>query len=355
MNGEPITIQWKRGDFRTYYALMKIRVGGATEVSINSGDEFEYDGSVLKFEGREIPQPSLRGSFRQGWVSEEPPGEEGSYVPPKQATRNIASSQSVNRNLSQVQRRGQGQIETDSLDEDTVLNVSDRSAARRADPRGQRGHLSAEHNRRHASARGMEVHQDALEAQEAVPIGRVRTSTHFKGDITKPQNAGLKDRLENLSGSGFIADENGPVMEPQRRSTGKVVDRSVHAEMDDDGVEVGRVRHSSNRRQVEGVSVRDTSGPQGPSSANPPRGANGPAGPARTAYKVNTKVNPKVRVARAIYPDFPSDWSFEGKLSDRLAAVKAHGATPEFLDALYAAEGDQMRKALAKAYPKQFA
>ena len=358
ITGEPLSVQWKRGSFQTFYALAKIRVGGATELSINEGDEFEYDGSVLKYEGREIPQPSLRGSFRQGWVSDAPPGEEGNRIPPHQATRNVARSQSVNRDLANVQRTGPRSITSDNLDEDTVLNVSDRSSIRGSNGRG---HLTADNNRRQASARGMRVDVDEVEAQEGVEIGRIRTSTHFKGDITKPQNAGLKDKLENLSGSGYVRDRNAPVLE-QGRSTGKVihkegvtirtnvgnVDRTVRAEADEESIEVGRVRHTDRRGGTGDISFRDTSNIRNERAVVQTKAA-----PVK-AYKVDTKLHPKVRVARAIDPSFPSDWSFEGKLADRLKAVKQHGATPEFLDALYAAEGDQMRKALEKAFPKQF-
>lgn len=353
--GEPLNIQWKRGTFHTFYALAKIRVGGATELSINAGDEFEYDGSILKYEGREIPQPSLRGSFRQGWVSDVAPDGDV-HIPAHQALRNVAKSTSVNRDLSNVQRTGPRSITSDSLDEDTVLNVSDRSAVRTQEARGGgRGHLTAEHNRR---ARGMEIHPDEVEAQEGVSIGRIRTSTHLKANVMNSRSAGLKDKLENLTGSGFIRDRSAPVLE---RSTGTVVhkegvsiktnvgsvDRRVRPEAGSDGVEVGRVRHTDKRGGSGDITVQDTS------NIRAERAAKASAKPA-TTYKVDTKLSPKVRVARAIDPTFPEDWSFEGKLADRLAAVKAHGPNPRFLEALYAAEGDQMRKALSKAFPQQF-
>ena len=356
MQGEPLNVAWKRGEFHTFYALMKIRIGGANENALQQGDEFEYDGSILKYAGAEFPAASLRGAFRSGWVSDQPLDDNGAYVPPKQATRNVAKSQSVNRDLSNVQRQGARQMSADNLDEDTVLNVSDRSAVRQANGRG---HLTADNNRRQASARGMRIETDEVEAQEAVEIGRIRTSTHLKANVLDSRSAGIKDRLENLSGSGFIRDRNAPIEE--RQSTGKVIhregvtiktsvgniNRSVRAEADDEGVDVGRVRHTDRRQgSSEGVSVRDTSNIRGQKAA--------PAAAPKATYKVNTKLNPKVRIARSIDPDFPEDWSFEGRLNDRLSAVKAHGATPEFLEALYAAEGDQMRKLLEKTYPKQF-
>lgn len=367
MHGEPLNIQWKRNEFNTYYALMKIRVGGKDELTIGAGDEFQYDGSILKYAGAEIPQHSLRGMFKQGWVSDSPPdGDERALVRPHQAMRNVAKSQSVNKDLAHVARGGARAVSLDNLDEDTVFEVSDRSYVR--DNRSQKGHLTREnvrdvHNQRIASARGMSI-EDSVQDQGGVEVGRVRTSTHLKADVLDPRNRGLKDQLENLSGSGLIRDQFSPVVERHDpRPTRKLihtegisistnvgnVDRQVREEASESGVEVGRVRHSSksSRSAEGGVEISDTSNIRAERAAAKV--------PAVKTYKVDTKVSPQVRVARAIDPTFPANWSFSGRLSERLAAVKARkGITPEFLDALYAAEGDAMRRTLAKAYPDQF-
>lgn len=354
MQGDPLDVKWARNKFHTYYALQKIRVGGSTETTIHPGDEFEYDGSILKYAGAEIPTASIRGVFRAGWVSDEPMGDDVS-IAPFQAQRNVASSQSINRDLNNVQRSGSGQMGADNSDEDTVLNVSDRAAARNADGRG--GHLTTKDNHR----RGMRV--DVEEPQEGKTVGRMRTSAKVKVDMTKASSHKIKDALDGISGSGYIPTQQArtrtvrqegiemKVISPMNRGVGAV------AESDDEGRTVGSVRHSTTGRgSQEGLSVQDTSNIRNERAAA--RAAAERPVPSRqtkpTEYKSNTKLSPKVRVARAIDPSFPEGWSFEGKLADRLAAVKKHGATPQFLDALYAAEGDQMRKALEKAFPNQF-
>lgn len=62
-------------------------------------------------------------------------------------------------------------------------------------------------------------------------------------------------------------------------------------------------------------------------------------------------LDPRVRIALRIDPDFPIDWDFTGKLSERLKRVNDHGPSSQFIQALYAAEGDQMRKVLSKEFP----
>ena len=115
------------------------------------------------------------------------------------------------------------------------------------------------------------------------------------------------------------------------------VDKSIHAE-DDQGVLVGKVRNSS-KISTEGINIKDTSGAYG-SKSN------------KLRVKSSSKLNMRVKVARRIDPSFPADWSFTGTMSDRLARVKEHGLNPSFLQALYAAEGDNFRRILEKTYPE---
>lgn len=123
-------------------------------------------------------------------------------------------------------------------------------------------------------------------------------------------------------------------------------------ESEDEGQIVGKVRHTASRMN-EGIEIVDTSGRNIARNVKPTKTAVVPA-PAPKAAPINTKMNPRIRIAVSIDPNFPKNWSFEGKLAERLARVKEHGPTEDFLEALYAAEGDQMRKVLQKEFPKQF-
>lgn len=359
MTGEQLSVQWKRGQFQTFYALMKIRVGGANPVDILRGEQFEYDGTILKYAGHELPSSSVRGAFRQGWVSTESPEDgEVNRVPPRVVSRNVAKAKSVNRDLANVQRGDSHSVTTDHLDEETVFDVSDRRPGAQDNPRAAPRIMTQAQNRR-ASTAGMRVETDEVEEQEGVAVGRVKTKASIGAvDITKKENVGLADRLDNT-----VRGLGKPQLRPQGRTIVREgvtiktsvgdVDPNVRDEADDQGVHVASVRKSPGTRTVEGITIKDTSnirhessGPKSP-VARPQNGA-------KASYKVNTKLPPKVRVARAIDPEFPADWDFTGKLADRMERVKKHGATQVFLEALYAAEGDQMRKLLEKTYPKQF-
>lgn len=332
-------IKWQRGVFLKFFAKMKIRVGGSNSpVDIHKGDEFEYDGSILKYSGMEIPQPQMRGAIANGWAHLEESQDE--TVESVRPTRSIAKAQTINRDLNRVQRNTNVPVETTSLDEDEVLRVTDRSDKTKI--------ITANDNRR---SRGMSVNSDANDDQGAVKIGRVRTSAkQVFGDVSKPDTDRKIRELENMSNVRADLDNNTVTREGVTITTNVGSVNRIASEQESDGVEIGKVRHTKSG-SVEGVSITDTSNIR---EERKPAKAKASV-PANSGYTPDKSLNPRIRVARSIYPEFPSSWSFEGKLADRLAALKAVNPTPAFLDALYAAEGDQMRKVLAKEYPDQFA
>lgn len=340
-------IKWQRGSYQKFYALMKIRVGAADPksipIDIQQDDEFEYDGQLLKYAGSEIHSPQLRGAIKNGWASLN--SDSGSAVSPVKAERNIAKSQTVNKDLSKVQRSGHNPLNTEVRDEEVILNVSDRRDSK-ADPKSRPNIMTQENNRRTA---GMRIETSEVETQDGVSVGRVRSPAKINVDIMKNSSLSARE-IENRSlGQPEMFNEKTVEREGVTIKTniGKT-NRNVQHSDPNAGSVIGKVRHSKTTSS-DGVEVRDTSDIRNKSNASPAK-----ANTKETPVKIDTNVSPKVRMARRIYPSFPVDWEFTGRLSERLEAVKKHGDTPEFLEALYAAEGDQMRKVLEKEYPNQF-
>ena len=342
-------IKWQRGSYQKFYALMKIRVGAADPksipIDIQQGDEFEYDGQLLKYAGSEIHSPQLRGAIKNGWASLDSDGD--SSVSPVKAERNIAKSQTINKDLSKVQRSGHNPLDTEVRDEEIILNVSDRRDSK-SDPKSRPNIMTHENNRRVSTA-GMRVETSEVEAQNAVSVGRVRSPAKINVDLTK--NSSINARDIESRGLGQPEMFNEKTIEREgvtiKTNVGKT-NRNVQHSDPSAGSVVGKVRHSKTASS-DGVEVRDTSDIRSKSNILPVK-ANTKAAP----VEIDTNVSPKVRMARRIYPSFPSDWEFTGKLKDRLAAVVKHGPDPDFLEALYTAEGDQMRAKLEEVYPEQF-
>lgn len=328
-------IKWQRNKYLKFYAKMKIRLGGNEHsYTFEIGEEFEFDGTICKYSGTEFSQPGLRKAISNGWatVSEDDVSAVASFQP----DRAIASAVSVNRDLSKVALQPSRHMETDSLDEETVVNVSDRGSAMK-DP--SRGHLKKADNRR-ASTRGLSVSPSESDDQGGVVISRLRTSTHEVVDVSK--NPGRARELENLSSeNGFgVVEREGVSLRTNVKSmqgSNLIQDGDV-----EDGTVVGSVRQGNKVTHSDGVQVTDTS-----AIRNTP-----------VAVKVQsqtttepTGVNSKLATALSVYPKFPTDWNFFAKTEDKLVKVEALGASKQLVQALYATESKPMKKLLKDKYP----
>lgn len=332
------TIAWQRGKYIKFFAKMKIRVGGAAPIDVQKGDEFEYDGSILKYSGLEVTSPQLRGAIENGWATLDQDA-----IPEVEAirpNRSIAKSKSVNKDLNKVQRTDAVPIETSSLDEDEVLKVTDRVSSDKSAPKI----LKSDDNRK---SRGLSVSSDMESNQDAVAVGRVRTSARTVfNDVQNPSTARKIAELENMQNVRAELYKNKTVEKEGvqiKSNIGSVSDVIEHDSQEDNVV--GTVRKSSVNTS-EGISVKDTS-----TIRNTSKSTKSVVSKQAPPVKI---ADPRIRVARAICPDFPLNWDFTGKLAERLDRVRNHGTNQEFLEALYAAEGDQMRKVLVKEFPSVF-
>jgi len=319
-------IQWQRGEFKKFYANMKIRIGGSDVInSIEKGSEFEYDGQILKYAGADIPQPSLRGAIKADWASS---SEAAMQIPiAKNNQRNVAKSQSVLQGVNSVQRSSPN-MQVEQFDEETVMNVSDRQEAMK-----QGRHLSKADDK---SARGMKI-MESIENQEGVVIGKVRSAAKTVTDVSGSDFSNKLSSLNNPDPIGkkpeFISHSEGIEIKTNMGA----MHSSIQVE-ESEGNVVGTVRHTDDQSQVEGISM----------------GGKKTANAAKSKVTNFNSLKPRIRIAKRIYSDFPESWDFTGKLKERMERVKSYGDSQEFLEALYAAEGDQFRKALEQEYPKQF-
>lgn len=329
-------IKWQRHTYVKFYAKMRIRIGGSHPMDIHQGDEFEYDGSILKYAGTETAQPHIRGAIAGGWATTSP--DDDAHIDAITPNRSVAKSQTVNVDLGKgVQRHASNNIRTSSQDENVVLNIADR----KEDPNNIKSQpKKLVRPETEQMARGMKIQKSAQE-QEGVTIGQVRTSTHLKIDVSSDDGSRKADELDNtVRGRPHLYKQNLQQNVEREgisiKTNVKQLKNSINVD-EEAGQVVAQVRNSNKSVSIEGIEIKDTSNPSKPKK-----------------IESTVKLSPKVRIAKSIDPNFPTNWSFEGRLADRLAAAEAHGVTPTFLEALYAAEGDQMRKKLEETYPKQF-
>lgn len=296
-------MNWKKNEFITFYAVMKVKIGGEPPIEIDKGDSFEYDGSILKFNGHEIPSASLRGAVKSGWVvaSED---QVNMSAPAHVVNRNLAKSQTKNNGGSGLIQRSEGNLSLSETDEGDVASVTARRGSGLRD-----------------TPKRILNHSDSQDGQV---VARLRTSSNL-GPVDVSQKSNLAKSLEdrNWERPDYVQSGKYPIFGD---SEGRVVSQVRNSPSRDDksGLIVPR-RFESEREEKVSVSTKQT-----------------------------LSANPKVRVAQRIFPDFPSEWDFTGKMSERLARVKNYSEDPAFLEALYAAENDQFRKVLASEYPDLF-
>lgn len=316
-------IKWQRNVFQTFYAVMKIKVGGASVIEIEKGESFEYDGTILKYAGHEIQQPSVRGAISSGWAT--PNAEEvDDGVSAKAVARNIAKSQTRNSNLNRVERTAV-EFSVTEVDEGQVADVSAR--------RGQ-GLRDA--------PRKILTSSDA--SSEGTTVAILRTRSNLGPiDITRTHNLAKQLEDRNFEKPEYLNVEPEPTLSKRAMR--------VTREAESESETVGQVRQSR-VKDADGVTLNHAKKGAAPVQAE--ASTNRTLEVKKPAMKVALSSNPKIRLAQRIYPDFPLDWNFEGRPVERVARVQAYSNDPEFLEAVYAAENDQGKKALSAAYPDLF-
>lgn len=366
----PTEIKYKRGQFNTFMARMKIRIGANDQgiTAIEEGDEIEYDGSILKYAGTEISSPYLRGAIKAQWLFSVDSDVEAQPIAPARPGRQVARAQSVNTDLSRVQRESASTpMDASDIDEETVMEVGDRQAPA-AVPGATRplpNKLVNPNNVRRAGINPSEV-----DSQEGEVVGAVRSPATVVDDDGKQGTDVSKDsaygkEMQRLANQKPIGKRPELPKEIEREgihiktNVGSV--SGVILDEQEEGTVIGRVRKSQSVG-TEGIEVKDTSNAarvatgqaRGDERASDLHEAAVAHVQAETQIQIDTRLPVRVRIALYIDPQFPTDWDFSGKMKERMQRVKNFEITPAFLEAMYAAEGDNFRRALEKEYPDQF-
>jgi len=338
-------IKWQRGKYLTFYAQMKIRIGGKDTYDIQKGDCFEYDGSIVKYAGADFAQPGLRGAISEGWATLD---ESEARIAPVRPERKVAKARSVNTDLQNIQRDTARVLTSNDLDEETIIEVGARAEARAAGE-NDGGHLSQSNTMRIASS---------LQDQDGVTVSRVLSPASIKVDVT--EQPGMVAQIQGRSfESGYGRADGASGKRKVVRQEG--IEVSVTGDMTSDvisydsdgGNVIGSVRDSA-KLSSEEVRAHAIGGAKEPKMAKEKKISKAKSKSSGNGSSGNGKVSPKLQVAREVDPSFPDDWNFFAKAEDKLSRIKDMDASPEFWQALLKAEGKKFLKLLKQEYPNQF-
>jgi hypothetical protein len=308
-------ISFKRGDFKVYYSKTKIRVGtNDKQVVIEDGQEFEYDGTTLKYDGLEFGASSLRGIFSRGWASPFPDDPQPPIHNSGNVERNIASAKVKTSDFSRVHRMSSDSMTSVRVEDQKVLDINRRTAVIASGERVSSENVQVVKN---DPASGRVI------ARVKVPAKVVVNDMHL--------DSGENRRRIEEAGDGkpIYLDQKANGVSITTNTPSRMGARVIESDQEEGYQIIGQVAGRESRLETN-VPV--------PLSFRPQKDED----------------SLKIAAGRLISPLFPKGWDFKLKLSDKIETVVAMKPNKALLQAFWLVESDAFRKSLLKSFPNVF-
>lgn len=375
-------ISYRSGEMRVFVATRGFALG-STGLQISKGMEILFDGTKVEVDGSEVSMPQLRGAVRSGWLVPLESFDADSDEAERPVAANIAM-----RHPTQGGNPFEGKtpakkvaVVTES-DERLVGNTVSHAAAAR----------TANTSYRHGQPLRNEI-GGSVEMQDGVPVRKLKTAAGERAkqartvltaeslgsEIRKAENVQI-EAGEGLSESDYLAR-----MSEEERSeylAKKEAARAKYADATPVSKTVAKVR-AAKKETREGVTAKVTTG-GGIETSDPTGGGgkveisehledgivfkntNGPkkkgADPhprseeaTRPVMLRDGTVEARLKVARALCRDFPSNYDFSAPDRKKLARLAAdYEDREDVLRAVFAAESDDFKAKLIEEFPNLF-
>jgi len=315
-------INWQKNNYQTFYAYTKISIGSKDSpiMYIESEDEFEFDGTTLRYSGAEMNKPSLRSVIeKRGWAGTEPNG----HVKPFVVNRKVAKSKTVRTNMGA----------TDIEKEDIMVVEEDDIAISRV--------KSGDERIADSISTTVMSNNDPV-SDEGMVVGMISSSNNSVIDMS----SGHGNTIETHKQVRMASDTSG---EQKAKGGQRRVIR--------DGMIVGRISSPTrfttdmSKSNLTAKAVENTVGTGRVIVEEQPERIVKPAAKKPAAKKPVAKTGSKVEIAKSIYSGFPDKWNLFGKKDWKIEQIKNYGEHPDFIRALYAIESKSMKKYLVSKYP----
>lgn len=365
------------------YVVVKGFSLGGTDLSLSVGQEVLFDGKALvEVDGEQYKTPKFRGTITMGWVVPGDQFDSGDFDAPgpNRAPMKMRSAEGGNpMDYRAAERRD---VRSSSVEDDDrqVRSVTAHAQATKGwnNARGQRK----------ASAGAMPI---SVEEQDAVVVAEGAFQSAAKNRDNLEHGAGEALRaaasVKIRPGQGISREEMLARMSPEEQDEylAKIESRRS-SYVDDEPVPVARV-HTARKTETEGISLTNTTGggietvdlggTGGTGSVDVVEiegikvtNTNGPKRDIKPAPKAAPRVTKLVptakaaaanqdvrrKVAKAMCPDFPDLYDFDAPAKKKLARITADFEDrPDVIQAIYAAEADDMKSQLVETFPEAFA
>lgn len=355
-------IRFKTGEFQSFVATRSFALGNFN-VRIENGTGLEFDGSTVQYAGADYAFPQLRGALTSGWIvlAASYDADNPDYGRPRSANVEVRSATQAG--------QPKNMVATVEADERIVMNSNQHASTTKAG------------NRRTASQAG----------SDGVPVRSLKTPAVSATKVTAARS--VMSELENLKitpGQGITVDEMLERMDEGERETyllKKEAARASYAHQVPVAPKpasrkvVGRVKNPATLSSSEGMTATQSAGggietwDGGDASVVAEIGADTttvvedgitftttnakpPKKPVAKAQPVSPSMSPDVRlkVAKAMCPDFPDNYDFAASAKKKLARLQAdYEDRLDVLFAVFAAEDDETKAKLVEEFPQAFA
>lgn len=395
-------IMWRMGQPYEFITTRPFTLG-QTGLQVHAHTEIWFDGTKATLEGADYNLPFLRGAVKQGWLvlAEEYDPEDPSYGAPTSANIQVRHATKGGNPMDPQPRTA---IITTASDEREVGSVSRHASqtrtANQGYVRGQTTVNTVQAGTAVKTQRGMMV----VEEQDGVIVpGRTlktpsgERAKHTRADMDKAGE--LLRQANNVQvepGVGTTQEEMLSRMTPEQQETylaqkeahraqyvnepppspAAVVSRRTVARVqsktarttesfgttatlsvgggteisDGDGEVVGTVKNETESFEQEGMTFKTTNGPRRAQAAAP---AQVQARPTPKAAGPAPEV--RLRLAKQICADFPSNYDFALSSKKKLARITADFEDrADVIRAIFAAEDDEMKGFLFTEFPQVF-
>jgi hypothetical protein len=354
-------------------------------MTIPKGADIMFDGTTVEYGGTKFSHPQFRGAVKAGWATPA-----ANYDPDdRSAERPVAANIQV-RHPTQGGNPMTGgtraPLTMNSVVENDEREVSNVAAHRQATQNRNNNHRHGEHIEARPGT--------SVELQDGVPVRRLRTAAGEKSKTTRTvitaETAGSRIREAESpppieAGRGITEEEwleRLPPAQQQEYIAKKQALKGQYVDTDADRPVVATIKTNKKSQTTEGVTATVTTGGgtetwDGAGTGGEAKvstttidgikmtNTNGPSNKEQPSPRSADAQKPvmlkdgtadfRLKVARQLCPDFPTNYDFAQNQRKKLARLQAdYEDRPDVIRAVFAAESDDFKSLLLNEFPQAF-
>jgi hypothetical protein len=381
-------IMFRPGEKRHFVAARTFSLG-STGMTVPKGADIMFDGTVVEFGGTTFNHPQFRGAIRAGWavVAEHYDASDRSAERPVAANIQVRHPTNGGNPMTGGNRAA---VSTPTVTENDEREVGNVRVHAEATQDRNRGHVHGQHIEANPGS--------SVQMQDGVPVRKLKTSNtgeKSKGQRTvlTAETAGSRIREAESpqpidAGRGVTEEEMLERMAPDQREAylaekSALKARYVDVDTDAQRPVVATIKSTQKGTQstegmvakvttgggtetwdgagtggkdkvttttIDGIKVTNTNGPSNREQPHP-RSAEAQ----KPVMLKDGTADMRLKVAKQICPDFPTNYDFGTAPRKKLARLQAdYEDRPDVIRAVFAAESDDFKAVLLREFPTAF-